>query len=51
MLNFYDNQDLKNLREDLMGELRTINNYQLYIDASQDEKMKEILRHIGDDEK
>ncbi len=46
-----NNQDLKNLREDLIGELEAINNYQEHIDATQNEKLKKVLGHIRDDEK
>lgn len=46
-----NNQDLKNLRKDLIGELVAINDYQEHIDAIQDEKIKKVLGHIRDDEK
>ena len=46
-----NNQDLKNLREDLMGELKAINDYQEHIDATDNEKIKNVLSHIRDDEK
>ena len=46
-----DNKDLKNLREDLIGELDAINQYQEHIDETDDEEIKKVLGHIRDDEK
>jgi len=46
-----NNNDLKNLREDLVGELQAINQYQEHIDKTDNEKIKEVLSHIRDDEK
>lgn len=46
-----DNKDLKNLREDLMGELGAINQYQEHIDETNNEEVKNVLGHIRDDEK
>lgn len=46
-----NNKDLKNLREDLKGELTAINDYQEHIDAADNEKIKEVLGHVRDDEK
>ena len=46
-----NNKDLKNLREDLMGELEAINQYQKHIDETDNEKIKKVLSHIRDDEK
>jgi rubrerythrin len=46
-----DNKTLKNLREDLIGELGAINQYQEHIDEIDDEEVKKILSHIRDDEK
>jgi len=46
-----DNKMLKNLREDLMGELGAINQYQEHIDETDDEEVKKILGHVRDDEK
>lgn len=46
-----DNKTLKVLREDLIGELAAINQYQEHIDEIDDEKVKEVLGHIRDDEK
>ena len=46
-----NNNDLKNLREDLAGELQAINQYQQHIDETDNEKIKEVLSHIRDDEK
>ncbi|MCX7781216.1 MAG: rubrerythrin [Negativicutes bacterium] len=39
------------LREDLMGELQAINQYQAHIDNIDDAEVKELLSHIRDDEK
>ena len=46
-----NNKNLKNLREDLIGELGAINQYQEHIDESDDEEIKKVLGHIRDDEK
>ncbi len=46
-----DNNNLNNLREDLIGELEAINQYQEHIDESGDEEIKKVLGHIRDDEK
>jgi len=46
-----DNKDLKNLREDLIGELEAINQYQEHIDEIDNEEAKKVLGHIRDDEK
>ena len=46
-----DNKILKDLREDLIGELEAINQYQEHIDEIEDEEVKKILSHIRDDEK
>jgi len=46
-----NNKDLKNLREDLVGELEAINQYQEHIDETDDEEIKKILAHVRDDEK
>jgi len=46
-----NNNDLKNLREDLIGELQAINQYQEHIDGTDNEKIKKVLSHIRDDEK
>jgi len=46
-----DNKTLKSLREDLIGELAAINQYQEHIDDIDDEEVKKILGHIRDDEK
>lgn len=46
-----DNKILKSLREDLIGELSAINQYQEHIDEIDDEEVKKILSHIRDDEK
>ena len=46
-----DNKTLKSLREDLVGELGAINQYQEHIDEINDEAVKKILSHIRDDEK
>lgn len=39
------------LREDLMGELQAINQYQAHIDNIDEPEIKELLSHIRDDEK
>ncbi len=46
-----DNKDLKSLREDLIGELGAINQYQEHIDEIDNEEVKKVLGHIRDDEK
>jgi len=46
-----NNKDLKNLREDLIGELGAINQYQEHIDEADDEEMKKVLTHVMNDEK
>ncbi|MCK4355095.1 demethoxyubiquinone hydroxylase family protein [Candidatus Parcubacteria bacterium] len=46
-----DNKTLRNLREDLIGELGAINQYQEHIDETDNEEVKKILSHIRDDEK
>ena len=46
-----NNKDLKNLREDLMGELGAINQYQQHIDEADNEEVKKVLNHIRDDGK
>jgi len=46
-----NHNDLKNLREALIGELQAINQYQQYIDETDNEKIKKVLSHIRDDEK
>jgi len=46
-----NNNDLKNLREDLVGELQAINQYQEHIDETDNEKIKKVLSHIREDEK
>lgn len=43
--------DLKMLREDLVGELGAINQYQNHIDSLGDEEAKDFLAHIIADEK
>lgn len=39
------------LREDLVGELEAINQYQWHIDNVDNEEIKSLLAHIRDDEK
>jgi len=46
-----NNKDLKYLREDLIGELEAINQYQEHIDDIDDEELKKVLTHIMNDEK
>ena len=43
--------DLEMLREDLIGELQAINQYQEHIDTLEDVHAREVLSHIRDDEK
>src|SRR4030042_1955746 len=43
--------DLELLREDLIGELQAINQYQDHIDSLEDEAAIRVLEHIRDDEK
>lgn len=43
--------DLEMLREDLVGELQAINQYQEHIDTIDDEGARKVLEHIRDDEK
>ena len=43
--------DLEMLREDLVGELQAINQYQEHIDLLWDEEARAVLEHIRDDEK
>ncbi len=45
------NKDLNNLREDLVGELEAINQYQDHIDETDNEEIKRVLSHVRDDEK
>lgn len=42
---------LEMLREDLIGELQAINQYQEHIDSMDDEESIKVLEHIRDDEK
>lgn len=46
-----DDKDINNLREDLVGELQAINQYQEHIDASDNEEIQHVMAHIRDDEK
>jgi rubrerythrin len=43
--------DLEMLREDLIGELQAINQYQEHIDTIADEEAVKVLEHIRDGEK
>lgn len=43
--------DLEMLREDLIGELQAINQYQEHIEVLEDEDAIRVLEHIRDDEK
>jgi len=43
--------DLEMLREDLIGELQAINQYQEHIEILEDESAISVLEHIRDDEK
>ena len=42
--------DIQLLREDLMGELKAINDYQKHIDVLVNNETKHVLEHIRDDE-
>ncbi len=46
-----ENDSLAMLREDLVGELNAINQYQAHIDAIDDAEIKKFLEHINLDEK
>jgi len=46
-----DNKTLKFLREDLIGELEAINQYQEHIDETDNEEIKRLLTHIMVEEK
>ena len=46
-----ENKILNNLRQDLVGELEAINQYQEHIDEIDDEEIKKVLTHIMNDEK
>jgi len=46
-----DNKTLKFLREDLIGELEAINQYQDHIDETDNEEVKHLLTHIMIEEK
>ncbi len=46
-----DTKLLKMLREDLIGELEAINQYQEHIDESNNEEAKHVWEHIMNDEK
>lgn len=46
-----NSKNLKMLRDDLVGELNAINQYQEHIDAATDKRIKELLGHIIADEK
>ena len=43
--------DLEMIREDLIGELQAINQYQEHIDVLEDEDAIKVLEHIRNDEK
>jgi len=52
----YENEEdvdvvLEMLREDLIGELQAINQYQEHIDSMDDEESIKALEHIRNDEK
>ena len=46
-----DNKTLKFLREDLIGELQAIDQYQDHIDETDNEEVKHLLTHIMTEEK
>jgi len=43
--------DLEMLRDDLVDELRAINQYQDHVDSVDSEEVRRVLEHIRDDEK
>ena len=43
--------DLEMLRDDLVDELRAINQYQDHVDSVDSEEARRVLEHIRDDEK
>jgi rubrerythrin len=43
--------DLEMLREDLVGELNAINQYQDHIESLENQEALRVLEHIRDDEK
>jgi rubrerythrin len=43
--------DLEMLRDDLVGELQAVNQYQDHIDSLENEEARRVLEHIRDDEK
>ena len=43
--------DLEMLRDDLVDELRAINQYQDHVDSVASEEARRVLEHIRDDEK
>ena len=47
----YLEDDVQLLREDLMGELKAINDYQKHIGVLKSDEAKHVLEHIRDDEK
>jgi len=47
----YLEDEVRLLREDLMGELKAINDYQKHIDVLKSDEAKHVLEHIRDDEK
>ncbi|MBA7667910.1 hypothetical protein ES703_76011 [subsurface metagenome] len=47
----YFEDDVQLLREDLMGELKAINDYQKHISVLKSDEAKRVLEHIRDDEK
>ena len=46
-----DNKILKLLREDLIGELGAINQYQDHIDDINDDEAKKVIEHIRDEDR
>lgn len=46
-----DTKLLKMLREDLIGELEAINQYQEHMDLANNEEAKHVWEHIMNDEK
>ena len=47
----YRELDLEMLREDLIGELQAINQYEAHVDMLDSDEARAVLEHIRDDEK
>jgi len=46
-----NDKNLINLREDIVGELQAINQYQKHIEETDNGEIRKVLSHIRDDEK